>query len=230
MKCDFCGEQTRVKKVQKYRYADADLENVFLDHVEVRFCAACKIESPIIPKILKLHDAIALAIVRKNSLLGGGEMRFLRTNLRVKSSDWAAMLRTDKSVYSRWESGATKPGAQSDLLVRYLYLRLLEEKKGVAFNEKIAESLIAPTGEQTAIIIDAEAIENYSYLPLAEAERLSEAARRSSEATFDFGLNEANLFLSEIEEPLPFSSVSGGSMARAAAASSAANQELALAA
>lgn len=223
MKCKNCGEEMLLGKTQKYQYALSGLKNVFLDKIGVYNCAGCNVNIPVIPKILKLHNTIANAIVAKKSSLSGDEIKFLRKNLRLKSQDWANLLRTDKSVYSRWENGSQKVSPQSDLLIRLVYLRLLEEKKGVRFDEKIVESLSESTSEQTAIVIDVERIENYSYMPLAEALHLAEA-KNTGKMIFD--LNETNLFLSEIEEPLPFENISGGTFKYSAAA----NQELALAA
>lgn len=212
-------------KTQKYQYALSGLKNVFLDKIQVYSCAGCDVQTPVIPKILRLHNTIANAIVAKKSLLSGDEIKFLRMNLRLKSQDWAKLLRTDKSVYSRWENGSQKISPQSDLLIRYIYLRLLEEKKGIRFEQNIAESLAEMTDEQTAIVIDVERIENYSYLPLTEARDLA-AAQNTVKIVFDFNLSETNQFLSEIEEPLPFKSISGSPFKYSAAA----NQELALAA
>lgn len=225
MRCDFCAKETQVKKVQKYRYVDSELENVFLDNIEIRFCSNCALESPIVPKILKLHNTIASAVVCKKALLNGAEIQFLRKNLRFRSQNWAKLLRTDKSVYSRWE-GSQKISPQSDLLIRLLYLRLLEEEKNMRLEKKIVEDLSEPTSEQTAIIIDVENIESYSYMPIAEALHLAEIQNRQK-MTFDFDLEDKNLFLSEIEEPLPFKDSTGNDFKSAAAT---ANHELALAA
>lgn len=225
MRCDFCAKDTQVKKVQKYRYVDSELENVFLDNIEIRFCSDCALESPIVPKILKLHNTIANAVVCKKELLSGAEIQFLRKNLRIKSQDWAKLLRTDKSVYSRWEN-EQKISLQSDLLIRYLYLRLLEEKKGVRLEQKITERLSEMTDEKTAIIINVEQVENYSYLSFDEALRQSENQNKRT-LTFDFELNESNLTLSEMEEPLPFGEINNSPFNKSMAK---ANQELALAA
>ncbi|HXG83561.1 MAG TPA: type II TA system antitoxin MqsA family protein [Pyrinomonadaceae bacterium] len=225
MKCENCRTEMLLVKSSMYRYELSGLENVFLDKIEVYNCAGCDVKIPVIPKILKLHNTIANAIVAKKSLLSGDEIKFLRKNLRLKSQDLANLLRTDKSVYSRWENGSQKISPQSDLLIRFVYLRLLEEKKGVRFEQKIVESLSETTDEQTAIVVDVERIENHSYMPLTEALVLADA-QNIGKVVFDFDLDETNQFLSEIEEPLPFKSVSGGTFKYSAAT----NQELALAA
>ena len=228
MKCDICNKNTQIKKVQKYQYTGVGLENIFLDNVEVRHCDSCKLDSPIIPKILKLHNTIGFGIVCKNSLLNGAEIQFLRKNLRIKSQDWAEFLRTDKTTYSRWENGSQKLGMQSDLLIRYLYLRLLEEKREISLGKKIVESLSEITDEKLAIVINVEQIESYSYIPLAEALKLTES-QNLQPLTFSFELlevNESNSFLSEIEKPLPIDRLKSSPFKYAAMS----NQELAVAA
>jgi hypothetical protein len=226
MRCEFCSKETQIKKVQKYQYIDAELENVFLDNIELRFCADCGLESPIIPKILKLHNTIGYAIVCKNGLLNGAEIQFLRKNLRIKSQDWAKLLRTDKSVYSRWENASQPISPQSDLLIRYLYLRLLEERKELRLEKKIVESLSEAIDENIAIVINVEQIEDYSYLPIEQALSLAQAQKLRA-ASYDFELNESNLFLSEIERPLPYEEINNKPFK---ISPEAANQELALAA
>lgn len=224
MKCDYCGKDTQIRKIQKYQYKGVGLDNVFLDNIEVRFCSDCDLQSPIIPKILKLHNTIGFAIVCKNSLLTGAEIQFLRKNLRMKSQDWARLLRSKKETVSRWENDSQAISPQSDLLIRYLYLRLLEEKKEIRLEEKIAENLAETGGRQTAIVIDVERIEEFSYLPFDKAVELSEAQNMTQ--TFDLDLSDFNIYLSEIETPLPFDSINSYKIEKRALA----NQELALAA
>jgi DNA-binding transcriptional regulator YiaG len=212
-------------KAQKYQYVESGLENVFLDNIEIYFCGACEIEIPAIPKILRLHETIGLAIVSKKNLLNGADIRFLRRNLRLKSQDWAKLLRSKKETVSRWENDLQAAGPQSDLLIRYLYLRLLEEKKGMQLGQNIAERLSDFNDDQTAIVIDAENVEKYTYLPLAEVLHLKSSSSDQF-GVFDLELDEANLFLGEIEAPLPFEKLNG-SLFRPSPANV---QELALAA
>jgi len=232
MKCENCRNEMTLTKTQKYQYIESGLENIFLDNIEVYYCAECEVQIPIIPKILKLHNTIGFAVVCKNSLLNGSEIQFLRKNLRIKSQDWAKLLRTDKSVYSRWEHDSQNISPQSDLLIRYLYLRLLEEKKEVWLEKKIVEGLSEIRDEKIAIVIDVEQMENYSYMPFTKALQLAEIQNLQA-VTFDFELDESNLFLSEIENPLPFEKVKNDSfesLIGRANNQSAASQELALAA
>lgn len=226
MKCDSCGKNTQIRKVQKYQYTGTGLENIFLDNIEVRFCDDCKMESPLIPKILTLHNTIGYAIVCKKGALSGREIQFLRKNLRIKSQDWAKLLRSKKETISRWENDSQTISPQSDLLIRYLYLRLLEERKELRLEKKIAENLSEMTDENTAIVIDVEQIEDYSYMPVKQALSLAQVQNLWTES-YDFELDESNLFLSEIDRPLTSGEMNNNPFR---ISSEAANQELALAA
>jgi putative zinc finger/helix-turn-helix YgiT family protein len=204
MNCENCQSGMVFNEVQKYQYIESGLDNVFLNNIKVYSCRDCDAQVPVIPKILVLHNTIGYAIVSKKSLLSGAEAKFLRKNLRIKSQDWAKLLRSKKETISRWENGSQTIGLQSDLLIRYLYLRLIEEKTEIRFELKIAESLSEFNSDETAIIIDVKNIENFSYMLLTDVLNLSTNKNARSE-TYDFGLylDESDEFLSEIEILLP---------------------------
>jgi putative transcriptional regulator len=232
MKCENCLIERSLIKTQKYQYDLSGLDNVFLDNIEVYSCSRCLVQVPIIPKILKLHNTIAFAVVCKNSPLTGAEIRFLRKNLRVKSQDWAKLLRSKKETVSRWENDSQAISPQSDLLIRYVYLRLLEERKELRLEKKIAEILSETTDEKTAIVIDVAQIDDYSYMSFTKAMSLAEVQNPQA-MYFDFEIDESNWFLSEIERPMPFEKMKNDppeSLIARANCQAAANQELALAA
>lgn len=193
MKCEVCRAEMALKKVQKYQYVESGLENVFLDNLEVYFCADCSVEMPRLPKILALHNSIAHAIVLKPTFLSGEEVRFLRKSLRMKANEWANLLRTKKETFSRWENDGRTIGAQSDLLIRYLFVRLLEERNGQRFYGNIAESLaiIERVEEAPAIVIDVERIADFSYQTSAEIERSKTKAQEAESSTY---LSTASIF------------------------------------
>ncbi len=128
MRCESCGEETIVTQGQKYHYTESGLDNVYLNSIDLRVCQACGSKSPVIPKINELHSTLGMAIALKPSPLVGKEVRFLRRRLGMKSREWAALLRVDACTLSRWEVGEQPIGAQSDRLIRLLYIRLVEER------------------------------------------------------------------------------------------------------
>jgi transcriptional regulator with XRE-family HTH domain len=163
MRCDICNNETKLKKVKKYKYSGVNLSNVYLDNIEVRICENCDLTSPLIPKIIRLHNTIARAIICKTSLLLGEEVRFLRKNLRLKAQDWAKYLRKDIATISRAEKDENILNKDLDLLIRLAYLRLWEEKNEDFFNEKIAKSLTVIENNHHNILIDVDKIEEFSY-------------------------------------------------------------------
>ena len=76
-----------------------------------------------IPCLPELLNALALAVVGKNSTLTGDELRFLRKRLGKSSKDFAALVGLTSEQYSRIENGAmlTPP---NDKLIRLMFVGL----------------------------------------------------------------------------------------------------------
>lgn len=131
MLCQKCnGKNMQRRKAtheRPYHYTESGLETVFLAGITVYQCAGCAEEVPEIPNIAQLHDGIALTLVRKPALLSGADIRFLRKNLRLKATDFAAFLDTTPVSVSRWETGEQPVSKENDKLIRYFYLRYKEE-------------------------------------------------------------------------------------------------------
>jgi transcriptional regulator with XRE-family HTH domain len=163
MNCYRCKKETKLKKVQKYKYSGISPQNVYLNNIEVRICESCALTSPLIPKIIKLHNTIASAIICQKSLLLGEEVRFLRKNLRLKAQDWAKYLRKDAATISRAEKDGNVLNKDLDLLIRLAYVRFSEEKNEELFSQKIAESLLVIKDIELSILIDVDKIEEFSY-------------------------------------------------------------------
>jgi hypothetical protein len=103
---------------------------------------------------------------------------------------------------------------------------LVEERKELHLKKNIVESLAEMTDEKTAIVINVEQIENYSYMPVKQALSSAQVQNFWTEL-YDFDLDESNSFLSEIERPLTFREMNNDPFK---ISPEAANQELALAA
>lgn len=168
MKCYLCKNETQIKVVEKYQYKESGLNNVYLKNIEVRSCENCDLTSPLIPKIIRLHNTIARAIVCKKTLLLGEEIRFLRKNLRLKAQDWASCLRKDAATVSRAEKDGNVLNKDLDLLIRLAYIRAFEEKNGELFSEKIIESLSIIEDIELSILIDVDKIDEFSYFEKEE--------------------------------------------------------------
>jgi YgiT-type zinc finger domain-containing protein len=163
MRCDICNSETKLIKEEKYQYTLSGLNNLFLKNIKVEVCEKCKLDVPYIPKIIRLHNTIARAIISKKTLLLGEEIRFLRKNLRIKAQDWAKFLRKDVATLSRAEKTGNFLNKDLDLLIRLLYVRLWEEKNETIFSEKIVETLTIVEDMEQSIFIDVEKIEEFSH-------------------------------------------------------------------
>jgi putative zinc finger/helix-turn-helix YgiT family protein len=163
MRCDICNSETKIVKEEKYQYTLSGLNNLFLKNIKVEVCEKCDLDVPYIPKIIRLHNTIARAIISKKTLLFGEEIRFLRKNLRIKAQDWAKFLRKDVATISRAEKTGNFLNKDLDLLIRLLYVRLWEEKNETIFSEKIVETLTIVEDIEQNIFIDVENVEEFSH-------------------------------------------------------------------
>jgi putative zinc finger/helix-turn-helix YgiT family protein len=171
MKCEHCQSETIIRR-QRYHYTECGLDNVYLEDIEVRVCPACGIESPRIPRITRLHDAIALAIVMHKAPLSGKAARYLRKHLGLKAREWAEYLRVDAATLSRWENDQQPIGSQADALMRLLHCYLYSKKHGHPVLDAIVEAIrTIDTSRQTdipAVLVNPKYPDRYSYHPVSE--------------------------------------------------------------
>lgn len=115
--CYQCGRKLKSVRAD-YPYNESGLP-VVLKNIEILRCPHCG-DSPVIPRIEKLHDSIAAAVLRKATRLTGPEVRFLRKHLGLPMTTFAKTLHVDLSTLSRWERGDDPIGRQSDFLIRFV--------------------------------------------------------------------------------------------------------------
>jgi DNA-binding transcriptional regulator YiaG len=111
MKCLACGTPVIEKMAtpqDPYRYDLSGLKDAYLVGITIQFCPECKVQSPIIPRMLELHNVIARSIASVPELLCGDELRFLRKWAELPAKQFAALLGIDASHLSRVENGKTK--------------------------------------------------------------------------------------------------------------------------
>ena len=167
MNCDLCQGQILTKTNQLYQYKESGLDNIYLIGLTVEECQQCGDISAWIPKLNKLHRAIARAIVMKPSPLSGEEIRFLRTERELKAKDFAALLSIDPVTLSRWENNQQHPSSQNDSFIRTVYVVLFNEQTQQLFPESLIKALSVPINNlvdknKSFIIIDTSDF-SYSY-------------------------------------------------------------------
>lgn len=150
-----------------FRYTDAGLYNVLVvqpepfatdDHGERTFT---------IRNLPGLHRAIAVAIIGKNSLISGNEIRFLRTEMGLTQAELGRILHRENLTISRWERGTHDIDEMADILVRLLAKERLEISDAPTL-EAMSELAVPRAGSQRAIWIDGT--ESGGYTPINESE------------------------------------------------------------
>ena len=133
MKCFDCNKKMS-KKTEVYHYTESGLDNVFLETPVFR-CNKCKEVITDIPVMGELHMHIAVELIKKDSLLAGQEIRFLRKQMNLKANALADILGVTKQTVSRWENSKKEISPYNDKLIRMICIQLLQEKCGKVFKE-----------------------------------------------------------------------------------------------
>src|SRR5580704_2196602 len=136
--CTNCEEPVAPER-RDYPYTESGLSNVILQGVEIAVCPKCGSSDVIIPRMAKIHRAIAQALANSPARLTGEQLRFLRKHLGLSGEQLGRYLHTDKTKISKWERGEDQIGPATDRLVRLLAAALDSElRPGVS---AIAEHL-----------------------------------------------------------------------------------------
>ncbi|HWR16979.1 MAG TPA: hypothetical protein VN577_19275 [Terriglobales bacterium] len=123
-----CKEFTSTS-TRPFHLTTAGLPNVYLVGVTYRNCAECHRQSAEIPAIKRLMFAIAESLVKKEGLLSGEEIRFLRKEVGKKAADFAALINKTPEHFSKLENGQLPLTEDTDKLVRLTYTMLSGNKK-----------------------------------------------------------------------------------------------------
>ena len=123
MKCPACGKEMTQISAEDYHYQESGLDNVILRGIDVFRCP-CGEEVAKIPSIDELHTLIGLKLVKKNSLLNGKEIRFLRKNIGVSAQKLARQMGVDNATISRWENNKQRITKSHDLHLRLIYCNM----------------------------------------------------------------------------------------------------------
>ena len=117
--CTNCGEGVTPGR-RNYRYSESGISNVILQGLDVTDCPKCHNVEVTIPRMTKIHRAIALALANYPARLTGEHLRFLRTHLGMSGEQLGRYLHTDKTKISKWERGEDPIGPATDRLIRLL--------------------------------------------------------------------------------------------------------------
>lgn len=125
--CSECKGELHARR-KNYKYTQCGLQNVVLKDITVYECDSCGTVQPEIVAMSELHRLIMLAILQKESLLSGEEIRFLRKVAGLTASEMARLMGVTSTQISKWENGARRISATSDRVLRLIcYAGMLEK-------------------------------------------------------------------------------------------------------
>jgi transcriptional regulator with XRE-family HTH domain len=152
-------------KVNRYRYTESGLDNVFVHGAD--FVTDDAGETVItIPNISGLHRAIATAIVMKTASMTGKELRFLRTEMGMTQAELAAIVHREPLAISRWERGEVESiDTNAETLIR-LHAR---EALGLEVTASVKDisAWSVPSASTPTLDIDGSDPNDYRPMPLA---------------------------------------------------------------
>lgn len=126
--CSNCGKSV-TRAPRNYRYVESGLSNVLLQGVDVVDCPKCGSSEVIIPRMAKIHRAIAQALANSPARLTGEQLRFLRKHLGLSGDELGRYLHTDRTKISKWENEGDRIGPATDRLIRLLVASLDSEMR-----------------------------------------------------------------------------------------------------
>lgn len=121
-KCYDCGGVMEGTRGSNYKYSECGLDSVNLVNILVFHCKnpRCGAVVPEIPAFSELHRSIAFALIQKDSLLIGEEIKFLRKMCGMTGVELANLLGAHKTTLSNWENGRKNISKKCDIALRLL--------------------------------------------------------------------------------------------------------------
>ena len=107
--------------------------------VEIAECTACGDSQIIIPHLLKVHRAIALALLKSPRLLTGRQFTFLRKHAELSREQFAKYPGTETEELLKWEREEAPIGQSMDRLVRFVVVEL--DRDLAAFASSVVSQL-----------------------------------------------------------------------------------------
>jgi putative zinc finger/helix-turn-helix YgiT family protein len=166
--CTNCGEPI-TPELRNYRYTESGLSNVVLQGIEVADCPKCGTSDVVIPRMAKIHRAIAQALANSPARLTGEQFRFLRKHLGLSGDQLGHYLHTDRTKISKWENSEDQIGPPTDRLVRLLTAALDRElRPGVSAVAEHLPQISDESGKAWELHVDVVTLQT-SFLSISKA-------------------------------------------------------------
>jgi transcriptional regulator with XRE-family HTH domain len=147
---------------KEYRYTECGLDNVVL--VGLEECTDDLGENCVtIPRINKLHEAIAMSVLTRRGGMTGAELKFLRTLMGMTQAELGKIVDRDAQTIGRWERGEFENDPNAETIIRLVAAERLRLKLDASIAE--VTGWCFQTADAPAIRIDASDPDNYR--PLA---------------------------------------------------------------
>jgi putative zinc finger/helix-turn-helix YgiT family protein len=104
-----------------HKYKESGLEHITLSGIEEFKCPQCGAVYLEIPKAKQLNALIAEMLLKRDQVLSGAEIRFLRKQLGYSSEQFGKLISYDPKSLSRIENGHQKVTSTFDRLVKMAY-------------------------------------------------------------------------------------------------------------
>jgi putative zinc finger/helix-turn-helix YgiT family protein len=122
MECFECDNKTPFSgRSVIHKYKESGLDYITLIGIEEFKCPQCGAVYFEIPKVKQLNTLIADMLMKKERVLTGAEIRFLRKQLGYSTSQFGKLISYDPKSLSRIENGHQKVTSTFDRLVRMAY-------------------------------------------------------------------------------------------------------------
>ena len=128
-----------VAEFRDYLDTASGVPDLFLRGVEIAECTACGDSQIIIPHLLKVHRAIALALLKSPRLLTGRQFTFLRKHAELSREQFAKYPGTETEELLKWEREEAPIGQSMDRLVRFVVVEL--DRDLAAFASSVVSQL-----------------------------------------------------------------------------------------
>ncbi len=130
-KCPECGGTMEGHR-QNYHYTECGLQSVMLKNIVVFHCK-CGAMTARIPAISWLHRNILVDLIKKETLLSGEEIKYLRKMASLTGVELAEALGVHKTTLSKWENNVRPITKNSDGTLRLICFvgmmqQILQEK------------------------------------------------------------------------------------------------------
>ncbi len=122
MKCSICANKKTLKSksLPRYRYSEGGLDNIILCGIKEYYCEKCGERYHNFGNIEQLHGLIVQNLIKKEDILIGKEIRFLRKYLGYSNAVFAKLIGYEVEHLSRLENGKATIQETFDRLIRLL--------------------------------------------------------------------------------------------------------------